>query len=128
MDLIEYVGQKIRELRENYDNGRGISQQALAEALAAAPNTVSRWETGVYKPSLKDLDKLSRFFGVSVLQFFPQAEQTGNEGMRALMRAAEGLREDDLEELRRYAEFRKARAIYGDAGRPRPGRKRKTDE
>ncbi len=125
MNLFEYVGQQIREKRTNYGGGEGLSQEALARALDVAANTISRWETATYKPSLEDLDKLARFFGVSILEFFPPEEARQDDQIAALLRAARQLGPDDLEELRRYAEFRRARGLYDNQKRPRPGRKRK---
>ncbi len=124
MELVRYVGQRLRELRTAFADGQGLSQEALAEKIGTTANTISRWETGTYKPSLDDIDKLSRFFGVSVLAFFPKEEGDQDLQVAALLRAAKQLPKEDIEELRKYAEFRRARAIYGEKGRPRPGRKR----
>lgn len=126
MNLFEYVGKRIRDLRMNYGGGEGLSQEALAKALGVTANTISRWETATYRPNLEDLDRLSRFFGVSILEFFPPEEARANDQMAALLRAAKQLKPEDLEELRRYAEFRRARNLYAGEGRPRVGRKRKT--
>jgi transcriptional regulator with XRE-family HTH domain len=123
-DLYEYIANRIRGLRSAYA-GKGLSQEALAKELEVATNTVSRWETGTYKPAIDDLERLARFFGVSILDFFPKEESHINEGLSALLRAAEQLDSRDLEELRRYAEFRKARYLIGNAA---PGRKRKKKE
>lgn len=124
MVLLEYVGQRIRDLRTTYGGREGISQEALAKALDVVPNTISRWETATYRPSLDDLDKLARFFGVSILDFFPrEGEDSSNEGLTALLRAAKQLDPNDLEELRRYAEFRRARNLYAHGELPRAGRK-----
>jgi transcriptional regulator with XRE-family HTH domain len=127
MALIEYVGGRIRDLRQSYGAGEGISQEALAKALDIAANTVSRWETGTYRPSLEDLENLSRFFGISVLEFFPKESVPTNDKVTALLRAATQLSEDDLEELRKYAEFRRARSLYPGGAKPRAGRKRRED-
>lgn len=124
MELSEYIAARIRELRQNY-GGEGISQEALAKELRTTANTVSRWETGTYKPSIEDLEKLSRFFNVSILTFFPKEEEPENEPVNALLRAARQLKPADIEELRRYAEFRKARGLYSKGERPRAGRKGK---
>lgn len=125
MNLFEFVGQRIRDLRLNYGDGQGLSQESLAKALNVATNTISRWETATYRPSLEDLDKLARFFGVSILEFFPPEETSANDQITALLRAAKQLKPEDLEELRRYAEFRRARSLVGGGERPRAGRKRK---
>lgn len=125
MDLLDHVAARIRDLRVSYNSGEGLSQDALAALLKVAPNTISRWETGTYRPSLKDLEKISRFFGVSIMSFFPE-EMVGedeDENLKALLRAARQLHPSDLEELRKYAEFRRARGIYQGKTRPKPGRK-----
>jgi transcriptional regulator with XRE-family HTH domain len=125
MDLLDHVAAKIRDLRVSYNSGEGLSQESLATNLKVAPNTISRWETGTYRPSLKDLEKISRFFGVSIMSLFPP-EMIGadeDENLKALLRTARQLHPADLEELRKYAEFRRARGIYQGKNRPQPGRK-----
>ena len=123
MTLLEHVAQKIKSLRTNYA-GDGISQDALAKELNVATNTISRWETGVYKPALGDLEKLARFFHVSVLAFFPQEDTPQSDGVAALLRAAGELSPSDLEELRRYAEFKRAQKLYKGGLKPTVGRKK----
>jgi transcriptional regulator with XRE-family HTH domain len=88
-------------------------EEALAMEMKVATNTISRWETGTYEPTLDDLEKLARFFGKSIVQFFPQVEAQDQRSQKvdALLRAAESLQQDDLDELRRYAEFRRARSL-----------------
>ncbi len=126
MEILEYVGKRIKELRENY--GEGLSQEALAKALGLASNTISRWETATYRPSIEDLDKLSRFFGVSILEFLPPSESPVDDKVAALLRAAKQLKTEDLTELQKYAEFRRARNLYAHGIRPKAGRKRKHDK
>ena len=125
MDLLDHVAARIRELRVSYNSGEGLSQEALAIRLKVAPNTISRWETGTYRPSLKDVERVARFFGVSIMSFLPleliDAEE--DENLKALLRTARQLHPADLDELRKYAEFRRARAIYEGRTRPKPGRK-----
>ena len=125
MDLLDQIAAKIRDLRVNYNSGEGLSQESLANHLGVAANTISRWETGAYRTSVKDLEKLARFFGVSINSFFP-SEMVGaeeDENLKALLRTARQLHPADLEELKKYAEFRKARSIYEGKTRPKPGRK-----
>lgn len=124
MELFEYVGQRIRDLRSSYGGGDGISQEALAKELGVAANTISRWETAAYRPSLSDLEQLGRFFGVSVLEFFPREEVLNDDKITALLRTAKQLPAEDLDELRKYAEFRKARNLYEGGVRPGRGRKK----
>jgi transcriptional regulator with XRE-family HTH domain len=118
-----YVSQRIREIRNGFGS-TGLSQEVLAAKLGVATNTISRWETGTYEPTLDDLETLARELGVSILEFFPKVDPTDkkNKGVDALLRTAQKLDAQDLEELRRYAEFRRARSIYS---RKSAGRKRK---
>ena len=122
--LQDFVAAQIKELRTSYNSGEGLSQEVLASQLNVAPNTISRWETGVYRPSFDDVEKLARFFGVSMMTFLPpEMLHAEDENLAALLRTARQLHPADLEELRKYAEFRKARSIYQGKSRARPGRK-----
>lgn len=129
MEIFDHVGERIRQLRKSYNGGNGLSQEALAKALSIAANTVSRWETGTYRPSLDDLEKLSRFFGVSILEFFPKEDEPTETKLTALLRAAKDLPENDLEELKKYAEFRRARVMMKNLSKNKKlGRPRKKKE
>jgi transcriptional regulator with XRE-family HTH domain len=119
-DLYERIGKKIRELRTHYPKGT-LSQDALAAKLSVGANTVSRWETGTYKPTAEDLDKLARFFQVSITAFFPDEHQDETR-VAALTSALGGLDPTDLDEVVRYAEFRRARRALDNA-KPRESKK-----
>ena len=105
-DIYDQIGGKIRELRTTL-KGKGISQEDLARAVKTTANTVSRWETATYKPSVSDLEKLTRFFGVPITTFFPEIQPSSR--INALLSATRGLGEEDLEEVTLYALFRRAR-------------------
>jgi transcriptional regulator with XRE-family HTH domain len=122
MNLYEHVGAKIREFRTTF-GGKGISQEALADKIGVASNTISRWETAVYNPTLADIERLSRFFGRSLLEFLPSDDPSEDEEITALLRAAKELDPHDLHELRRYAEYRKVRNVMGGV-RPAVGKRR----
>jgi transcriptional regulator with XRE-family HTH domain len=106
MNIYKLIGAKIRELRAHH-LGKGVSQDALADAMGTTPNTISRWETATYKPSIEDLEKLARYFGVSISVFFPNIEPAAR--LQVLLSATGDLDDEDLDELTRYAQFRKAR-------------------
>jgi transcriptional regulator with XRE-family HTH domain len=105
-DIYKQIGEKIRELRTTL-KGKGISQEDLARAMQTTANTVSRWETATYKPSISDLEKLARFFAVPVTIFFPQLQPASR--MNALLSATVDLNDDDLGEVTLYALFRRTR-------------------
>lgn len=119
-ELYEHIGQKIRDLRLAYPKG-ALSQEALAKELKIAANTISRWETGTYKPTPEDLDRLARFFRISITVFFPNLEPS-DERTAMLTSAAGDLSKLDFDEVVRYAEFRKARSALQKAKRTRPKR------
>lgn len=106
-DIYSHIGQKIRELRTTFQ-GKGMSQDELATEMKTTANTISRWETATYKPSVKDLELLGRIFSVPIGAFFPGPQPAAQ--LEALLSATGDLDEDDLEEVTRYAQFRKARA------------------
>lgn len=114
-NLYKIIGEKIRELRQTY-GGQGLSQEELAKKMGTTANTISRWETGTYKPSAVDLHKLAKFFTVSIAIFFPSDEAT-DIPVNALMSATGGLDEDDINELAEYARFRKARRALKSTGK-----------
>ena len=107
-DIYQHIGDQIRELRTTL-RGEGISQEALAQAVKTTANTISRWETATYKPSISDLEALAQFFGVPITVFFPQAQPKSRDlRASALLSAAADLDDHDLEEVALYARFRRA--------------------
>ena len=124
MELLDYVAAQIKNLHMTYRGGEGMSQEALAREVKVAANTISSWETCTYRPSLVDLERLARFFEVSIVTFFPPETQgMEDENWLSLLRTVKQLHPDDLEELRKYAEFRKARRIYEGKNKIAPRRK-----
>lgn len=107
MDIYEFIGRRIKEQRER----EGLSQEALGQKLDVTANTISRWETATYKPRIEDLDRLARLFNISILEFTPEAQQQPNEPLKALLRAAQDLKQEDIMELTRFAEFRRAHSV-----------------
>jgi transcriptional regulator with XRE-family HTH domain len=104
-EIYAAIGSRIRELRASF-GGKGISQAELARVMETTPNTISRWETGVYRPSVQDLETLSRFFGISIERMFVTAELPSQ--MNILLSAASGMDEAGLQELIRFALFQLA--------------------
>jgi transcriptional regulator with XRE-family HTH domain len=119
-NLYEHIGNRIRELRKAHPEGM-LSQDSLAAQINVAPNTVSRWETGNYKPTPEDLDKLARFFKVSITTFFPDLA-ADEARVSALTSATGGLNDKDFEEVIKYAEFRRARLALQNS---KPGKRTK---
>ncbi len=65
------MGKEIHRLR----NSRGITQEALAEALNVTAQTVSKWERGSSMPDVQMLPEIATYFGVSIDQLFAMAPE-----------------------------------------------------
>ena len=77
------LGARIRTLRKE----RGLSQEALAQALEVSRQAVTKWEDGSSLPSTANLFALSGFFGV------PLAELTGTPEVAAPPSSASAMSE-----------------------------------
>ena len=64
------VGKKIAELRI----GKNITQQTLAVVMSVSHQAVSKWETGMALPDTVTLQKLARFFGVTMDEILSAGE------------------------------------------------------
>lgn len=65
------LGQKLKELRENYD----LSQQQVASALNIDRSTYGYYELDKTRPSLETLVRLSHIFSVPAEQLLPTEEE-----------------------------------------------------
>lgn len=54
--------QKIRTLRKK----KGMTQLELAEAVGVSRQAITGWETGTSKPSIENLQNLSRLYNISL--------------------------------------------------------------
>ena len=55
------IGEKIQKLRRE----KGLSQEALAEALGVSRQSVSKWESGAVLPDTDKIIAMSELFGIS---------------------------------------------------------------
>ncbi len=65
------LGERIYALR----TGKGLSQEALADALEVSRQSISKWENNAAVPELEKLVKMSALFGVTLDELV-----TGNRG------------------------------------------------
>ena len=93
------LGQRIQELRKQ----RGMSQEALGDALGVSRQAVSKWEGDNGIPELDTLIAMSRLFEVTVGQLLG-VEEPGEQKSEAANDSDEN-KEDQVETvLRRYVE------------------------
>jgi putative transcriptional regulator len=64
---------RVKELRGE----RGLSQQALGDALGVSRQTIISIENGKYDPSLPLAFKIARMFGMKIEQIFDDGEGAG---------------------------------------------------
>lgn len=72
---------KLKELRKN----RKITQQTIADYFGVTRGTVSNWELGRREPDLQTLERLAKFYGVS-LDYFSK-KPTKDEFLEFIARA-----------------------------------------
>jgi transcriptional regulator with XRE-family HTH domain len=111
--ICERVAARIREFRKL----RRMSQRQLAESMDTATNTIGRWETQLHTPSVADLAKLAEVLNVPAVNFLLEDTQTflledtltgkANE----MLAAIRGLDDSDIDEVIRYAHFRRATSV-----------------
>ncbi len=64
--ILTQVGRRIKSLRE----GRGISQEVLAEKSSLHRTYIGGVERGLRNPSLKSLQRIAKGLGVGVVDLF----------------------------------------------------------
>ncbi len=80
----QYVtGTMIKRLRE----GRGLTQQQLAESMNVSAKAVSKWETGRGYPDISLIEPLSSALGVSVIELFSGEDVTNTNRASNMLRA-----------------------------------------
>ena len=72
------LGEKLRELRENYD----LSQQQVAAALNIDRSTYSNYELDKTRPTLESLVKLARILGVPKDALLPEDDYDDPSAMK----------------------------------------------
>lgn len=82
------IGEKIAFLRKR----SGLSQIKLGEHIGITNRAVSKWESSVSMPTLENIAKLSKIFGVPVDYFF-EHEDDDKKAINTAERAMESLEE-----------------------------------
>jgi transcriptional regulator with XRE-family HTH domain len=113
-DQRQQMALRLREAREYL----GLSQDDVAAALGISRPAVTNIESGTRKVEAIELDKLARLFGRTV-EYFLTGEQAIASKSRAdfLARTLNGLSEQDLNEVARFADFLKRSPKSGDKGK-----------
>lgn len=79
MEIYRRIGERIRHARSK----AGLTQPQLAEILKVSKGIISRWETGLARPSLDRLEPLARRLGISLETLLGFAPVEGSGAFRA---------------------------------------------
>ena len=93
-----------RRLKECLEN-KQLTQYALAKAAEVTPAYVSQIVSGVKTPTLETIKKFCDVMGVSLSEFFSDADQEPPAQFDALHQLIEKIPEERRDEVRRFLEF-----------------------
>lgn len=97
--MSENIGSKLKTLRKS----KKLTQQDVADKLDISRATLSNYEIGRRTPNLKDLQRISEFFGVG-LDYFGVA--TADEVLELVARAKDVFASDEISTERKEELFR----------------------
>ena len=106
------LGRQIKALRQ----GRGVTQEGLAEALGVTAQAVSKWERDAAAPDIQLLPALSAYFGVTIDELFALDDDTRMERIQNMLWDERALDRAVVERESRFL-LEKARR-EPDSGRP----------
>lgn len=94
------IGKKIKQLRTN----KGVTQEALANALGVTYQAVSRWENETTMPDISLLPQISVFFGVSIDELFEFTEESQYERIENMLNEKSSLTDMEFENAKCFLE------------------------
>ncbi len=94
------LGKKIKQLRTN----KGVTQDALANALGVTYQAVSRWENETTMPDISLLPQISVFFGVSIDELFEFTEESQYERIENMLNEKSLLTDMEFENAKCFLE------------------------
>lgn len=94
------LGKKIKQLRTN----KGVTQEALANALGVTYQAVSRWENETTMPDISLLPQISVFFGVSIDELFEFTEESQYERIENMLNEKSSLTDMEFENAKCFLE------------------------
>lgn len=97
MNNFKKIGEFIKSKREE----NNLSQDTLAEKLGVSKATISLYESGDRKPSLKRLSELAKIFETPLSNFLALDTPVDIE----LALRAEGMSNEDIERIKAYIKF-----------------------
>ncbi|MBQ8227870.1 MAG: helix-turn-helix domain-containing protein [Clostridia bacterium] len=94
------LGKRIKQLRLN----KGVTQEALANALGVTYQAVSRWENEATMPDIALLPQISIYFGVSIDELFEFTEESQYERIKNMLNEKSSLTDVEFENAKCFLE------------------------
>lgn len=103
---------------DDYMRSKGVSRTDLSRGTGIPYTTISNWLQATRFPRPEQLDKIARYLGVSRADLLDEGIEeyeaahkvvSRQDLMFALWEDAEGMDEEDLQDVLKYAEFVRAR-------------------
>lgn len=105
---------KLKELRE----GRGLSQQALAQKIEVSQSTIGMWESKKREPNFETMEKIADFFNVTTDYLLGRTSYSSqqNKGVKiaVLGRVQAGIPVEAVEDILDWEEIPQEMASQGE--------------
>ena len=95
------VSKRLRDLMDKC----GITQYRLCKESGLNQSSVSRYLNGLNSPTTEQLEKICTALGISIAEFFSDADQEPPAQFDALHQLIEEIPEERRDEVRRFLEF-----------------------
>ena len=100
------LGEKLKTLRKS----RSLKQDDIAHLFNLSRGSISNWEKGRRKPSIKQLEELAKFYNVG-LDYF-QEEAPKDEVIDLLERAKKILNDDTIDSSKKTELYEEIMRLY----------------
>ena len=86
---------KIKELRIE----KGLNQEDVAKGISVGKNTYLAYEKGTQSPKLETIEKIAKFYGVTVTEIISEENVSTSNKLKAKLAMIEELGEKEKESL-----------------------------
>lgn len=108
MTIYQEIGNRIRHARTQ----ARLTQDALATRIGVVANTISRWETGIYRIAIEDVYLLSLELDIPLSAFLPEEAMETTPELNAELKAWDAMVETMRQLKRLKSEQRTAHDRY----------------
>lgn len=110
--MADDIGTRLKAARDYV----GLSQEFVARKLGIPRSALSDMERNRRRVSTEEAKALAKLYGCSVEHIVSGADPSTATSAVALARVTDGLSEEDIAEVTRFAEFLRSRSKQGTTG------------